>query len=92
MWPYCICTQVVRSIVLLDHPIKDTDNGESVQIIIPASQVRRRNDIYVCVVSSAHNVASPGKYIAIVSTTVETRTPLTEVEPGIALLGKILDR
>jgi hypothetical protein len=39
-----------------------TDNAESVQIIIPASQVRRRYDIYVCMVSSAHQVAANGTY------------------------------
>lgn len=31
--------KVVRSICILDHPIGGTDNAESVQIIIPASQV-----------------------------------------------------
>lgn len=84
--------QVIRTICLLDHPIDNTDNAESVQIIIPASQVRRRNDIYVCMVSAAHSVAAPGKFIAIVSTTVETADPSREIQPGIALLGRILQR
>lgn len=84
--------RVVRSICVLDHPIAGTDNAESVQIIIPASQVRRRNDIYVCMVSFAHNVASSGKYIAIASTTVETSDPIAELAPGFNLLGKILER
>lgn len=83
---------VVRSICILDHPITGTDNAESVQIIIPATSVKRKNDIYVCMVSYAHMVASEGKYIAIVSTTAETATPLQEVAPGIALLGRILVR
>eukprot|EP01035_Chromulina_nebulosa_P019913 gene19913-25870_t len=84
--------KVIRSICILDHPIANTDNVESVQIIIPAVQVRRRNDIYVCMVSSAHSVASKGKYIAIVSTTVETSNPIKEIEVGLQLLGKILER
>lgn len=83
---------VIRSICILDHPIAGTDNAESVQIIIPASTVRRKNDIYVCMVSFAHMVAADGKYIAIVSTTVETSTPLQEVSAGISLLGKVLVR
>jgi len=83
---------VIRSICILDHPIAGTDNAESVQIIIPASTVKRKNDIYVCMVSYAHMVASDGKYIAIVSTTVETSNPNQEIAPGIALLGKILVR
>jgi len=84
--------RVVRSICILNHSIQGTDNAESCQIIIPASQVRRENDIYVCMVSYAHMVASAGKYIAIVSTTVETNSPLKEIEPGIQLLGNILER
>jgi Rab GDP dissociation inhibitor len=43
-------------------------------------------------VSFAHCVAAPGKYIAIASTTVETENPVAELQPGIALLGKILER
>jgi Rab GDP dissociation inhibitor len=89
--------QVVRSICILDHPIAGVTTSEgtvadSVQIIIPARQVGRRNDIYVCMVSSAHSVSSNGKYIAIVSTTVETREPIRELEPGIQLLGKVVER
>ena len=83
---------VVRTICILDHPIKNTSNEESVQIIIPASQVGRRNDIYVCMVSYAHMVASAGKFIAIVSTTAETENPIHEVDAGVALLGKVLER
>mmetsp|Transcript_2506 Transcript_2506/g.3851 ORF Transcript_2506/g.3851 Transcript_2506/m.3851 type:complete len:466 (+) Transcript_2506:76-1473(+) len=84
--------QVVRSICLLNHPVPGTDNSESAQIIIPAREVRRRNDIYVAVVSSSHMVASRGMYIAIVSTTVETSNPMAELNPGIALLGNIMER
>jgi len=84
--------QVVRSICILNHAIAGTDNAESVQIIIPAKQVKRKNDIYVCMVSYAHCVASAGKYIAIVSTTVETANPMQEIVPGISLLGEIMER
>jgi len=88
--------KVIRSICLLDHPISGTDNAESVQIIIPAANVNRKNDIYVCMVSFAHMVASQGKYIAIVSTTIERSNTdaecAQEVQAGIALLGNILER
>ena len=43
-------------------------------------------------VSFAHCVAPKGKYIAIVSTEVETAKPLEELAAGIHLLGKIEDR
>lgn len=40
-------------------------------------------------ISYAHNVAAQGKYIAIVSTTVETSEPETEIEPALELLEPI---
>lgn len=40
-------------------------------------------------ISYAHNVAAQGKYIAIVSTTVETSNPEAEVEPALELLEPI---
>lgn len=41
-------------------------------IIIPQNQVSQKPDSYVCMISSIHSVAAQGRYIAIVSTTVET--------------------
>lgn len=46
-------------------------------------------DIYVCMISFAHNVAAQGKYIAIVSTTVETGEPEKEIKPALDLLEPI---
>lgn len=36
-------SKVVRAICILKHPIPGTDDADSVQIIIPQNQVRRRN-------------------------------------------------
>ena len=52
--------RVVRSICILDHPIPNTADAESTQIIIPGRQVGRKEDIYVCMVSFSHNVAAAG--------------------------------
>lgn len=49
-------------------------------------------DIYVCMVSFAHNVAAKGYFIAIVSTTVETSHPEGELKPGLDLLGDIKEK
>jgi len=84
--------QVVRSICFLNHPIPNTNNAESLQIIIPAAQLQRTNDIYVVLVSNAHQVAAPGKYVAICSTTVETNDPLSELAPALELLGPIMTK
>lgn len=40
----------------------------------------------------SHNVASKGKYIAFVSTAVETSTPEMELSPGLAILGPVLEK
>jgi Rab GDP dissociation inhibitor len=35
--------RVVRAICILKHPIPGTEDADSVQIIIPQNQVKRRN-------------------------------------------------
>uniref|UniRef100_A0A3Q2V3S3 Rab GDP dissociation inhibitor n=1 Tax=Haplochromis burtoni TaxID=8153 RepID=A0A3Q2V3S3_HAPBU len=81
--------QVIRAICILSHPIANTGDVNSCQIIIPQNQVNRKHDIYVCMISFAHNVAAQGKYIAIVSTTVETGEPEKEIKPALDLLEPI---
>ncbi|KAH8075306.1 Rab GDP-dissociation inhibitor [Aureococcus anophagefferens] len=54
----CACTgKVARSICFLNHPIPNTNNAESLQIIIPAAQLKRKNDIYIVLVSNSHQPA-----------------------------------
>jgi Rab GDP dissociation inhibitor len=40
-------------------------------------------------VSDTHKVAAKGKYLAMVSTTVETPNPEEELKPALNLLGEI---
>ncbi|KAL5534102.1 GDI1 [Sanghuangporus baumii] len=84
--------KVIRAICFLKHPIPGTEDADSVQIIIPQNQVRRRNDIYIAMVSSTHNVCAKDIYVAIVSTIVETDKPELEIRPGLDLLGPIYDK
>lgn len=86
------CGSVVRIICFLNHPIPNTNNADSVQLVIPQNQVKRQHDIYVAAVSSAHNVCAKEYFVAIVSTMVETSNPEKECEAGIALLGPIQER
>jgi Rab GDP dissociation inhibitor len=81
--------RVIRAICILNHPIPNTKDSLSCQIIIPQNQVNRNSDIYVCCVSYTHNVAAAGWFLAIVSTTVETENPEAEIKPGLDLLGPI---
>ena len=84
--------KVVRAICFLKHPVPNTDNSDSLQLIIPQDQVGRRHDIYIAVVSKNHNVCAEGLYIASVTTIVETDRPELELKPGLDLLGPIHDK
>eukprot|EP00043_Microstomoeca_roanoka_P005909 m.58851 g.58851 ORF g.58851 m.58851 type:complete len:551 (+) comp13183_c0_seq1:44-1696(+) len=84
--------QVVRAICLMEHPIPQTSDSSSCQIIIPGSQVGRKNDIYIACISYAHKVATDGKYVAICSTTVETANPEAELAVAFETLGPILEK
>ena len=81
--------QVVRALCLLNHPIPNVNDAESVQIIIPAAQCGRHHDIYILGTGSGHNVCAKGRYFASVSTTVETSDPQRELEYGLRMLGPI---
>ncbi|XP_019865874.1 rab GDP dissociation inhibitor alpha [Aethina tumida] len=81
--------KVIRCICLMDHPIPNTKDALSTQIIIPQKQVGRNSDIYVSLVSHTHQVAAKGWFVAMVSTTVETDNPELEIKPGLDMLGPI---
>lgn len=83
--------KVIRAICLLDHPIPETNDAQSIQIIIPAKQLNRHTDIYIAMVSYSHAICAKGIYVAIVSATVESDQPEQEIQPAIGLLGAILD-
>jgi Rab GDP dissociation inhibitor len=74
---------------ILSHPIPGCGDAHSAQVILPQKQVGRRSDVYVFCCSYTHNVAPKDKWIAFVSTTVETSTPHAELAPGLALLGHV---
>ncbi|KAI2636906.1 rab GDP-dissociation inhibitor [Hypomontagnella submonticulosa] len=81
---------VLKAICILKHPLAGTNDADSCQLIIPQSQVGRKNDIYIACVSSAHNVCPKGYYIAIVSTIAETSANHhLELQPGLDRLGQI---
>eukprot|EP01129_Flabellula_baltica_P009232 TRINITY_DN373_c0_g1_i1.p1 TRINITY_DN373_c0_g1~~TRINITY_DN373_c0_g1_i1.p1 ORF type:complete len:444 (+),score=121.09 TRINITY_DN373_c0_g1_i1:52-1383(+) len=82
--------EIVRMIGIMDHPIPNTDNSDSCQIIIPQNQAGRSSDIYISCVSSAHQVAPNGMYIVMISTTVETTDPEAELALAVDLCGGFL--
>jgi len=82
-----VAGKVIRTICILNGQAPGTADALSCQIIIPGSQCERVNDIYVTVLESSHQVAPRGRFIGIVSTTVETAEPDKELIPGMDLLG-----
>lgn len=84
--------KVIRVICVLTRPIPNTDNADSLQIVIPQNQIGRKHDIYIAMVSASHKVASEGHYLAIVSTIIETDNPLNEITPAMHLLGPVVEK
>lgn len=88
---------IIRCICVLNHPIPETKKTDgtpalSCQIILPQKQLKRKNDVYVMMVSWAHSIAAKDKYVAIVSTVVETANPEAEIAPALKLLGPIQEK
>lgn len=84
---------LLKCICILNHPIDKTNDSDSLQLIIPQSQVGRKHDIYIAVVSGAHNVCPKGYYIAIVSTIAESSANHhLELQPGLERLGRIEEK
>ncbi|CAL5391403.1 unnamed protein product [Camellia sinensis] len=81
--------RVARAIAIMGHPIPNTNNSHSVQVILPQKQLGRKSDMYLFCCSFTHNVAPKGKFIAFVSTEAETDQPEIELKPGIDLLGPV---
>jgi Rab GDP dissociation inhibitor len=70
--------QIARCICIMSHPVPGTNDVDSCQIILPSRQIQgRESDMYICCVSYFHKIAADGKYIAVVSASVEGK----QVEP-----------
>lgn len=59
--------------------------------MVTLMQVTKFIDIYISMVSTAHAVCAKGLYIAMISTTVETKNPELEIKPALELLGDVLE-
>ncbi|KAL3515486.1 hypothetical protein ACH5RR_022388 [Cinchona calisaya] len=81
--------KVARAICIMSHPIPDTQDSHSCQVILPQKQLGRKSDMYPFCCSYAHNVAPKGKFVAFVATEAETDDPKTELKPGVDLLGPV---
>ncbi|CCW67307.1 unnamed protein product [Phytomonas sp. Hart1] len=85
--------KVVRVIAIMDHPIPGLKtSAKSCQIIIPQTELRRKNDMYILQLSGDNKVCPAGKFIVIIGTVVENlRDPEADVRPGLELIGPRLE-
>jgi Rab GDP dissociation inhibitor len=79
--------QVAKWLFILNHPVNSTNGAHSAQIIIPAKHSKRNSDVYISVISAEHQVAAPGKYVAMIQGNVETSDPKKELAFAARLLG-----
>lgn len=85
--------KVARCICIMDHPLPNTGDVDSCQIILPGSAALRKNDIYISMVSHVHNIAAKGKYVAVISTNVEgTGKPEDEIQVALNLCGPVIQK
>jgi Rab GDP dissociation inhibitor len=63
--------KVVRAMALLSGPLACANDSPSCQIIFPAAQVGRQNDLYLFCCGGSHKVAPQGRYVAFLSSNVE---------------------
>lgn len=80
---------IIHSIVFMKQPVPETKKSSAVQLVIPASQAKRKTDIYIAAVNHTYQVCGEGWYIATISTTQEnpTANPDTELALAYKLLG-----
>ena len=83
--------KVIRRICILNHPIPNTNDVASCQIILPQKQINRKNDIFIAVLNFTHCVCKKGYYLAIISTMAETDNPVDELKPAMEIVGPVLE-
>lgn len=84
--------KVIRCIAIMNHPIPGLKpEAKSCQIIIPQSELQRRNDMYILQLCDEDKVCPEGKYVVIIGTVVENPTnPQADIMPGLRIIGPTL--
>jgi Rab GDP dissociation inhibitor len=83
--------KLIRSICIMNHPVPNTQDVSSCQIIIPQTEINRKNDIYIVVLNYSNCVCKNGFYLAIISTIIETNEPYQEINIAKSIIGNILE-
>lgn len=83
-------SKTIRCICITNHPLMNTNDNKSVQIIIPQKQTGRKSDIYIMQMEHSHGVCPKGYYLAICSTTAEAPTVDEDLKLAYELIGPVL--
>ena len=86
-----IKSRIIRRICLMNHPIPDTNNCDSCQIIIPQSQIGKKNDIYILQLGYGHCVCKKGYYIIFISTFDDETEINSQLAPAMEIIGSTLE-
>lgn len=84
--------KAIRCICILNHPIPNTNDEKSFQVILPQRQTGRKSDISIVSLSSDHEMCSSGYFIVVISTIAESNDSENEIKPALDLLGPILEK
>jgi len=78
-----------RWLCILAGPVPETGNENSAQIIIPAKQCDRADDIYISVMNKSLGVVPKDQeyFLAMISSHVRTDSPREELDMAFKLLG-----
>jgi len=63
--------QTAKCVCIMNAPVPKTNDQGNCQIIIPNTEVKRANDIYVSCLSGLHEVCPKDKFLAVLSSTIE---------------------
>lgn len=90
--------KVIRSILLLNHPMDGLESGSSSVIgffkkqLVKAGFKARESDIHALCLSWKMKVCPKGIYAVILSTTVETQKAVKELKAPLELCGNVLEQ
>jgi len=80
----------IRCICIMKNKIPNTGDCSAVQIIIPQKQTGRKSDIYIMQIGPEFGVCKSGYYLAICSTTAETKTVDEDLKIAYEIIGPVL--
>lgn len=86
-----IKAKIIRRICIMNHPIPGTGDCDSCQIIIPQTQINRKNDIFILQLGYGHCVCKKGYYVVFISSFLDSNDINKQLTPAMEIIGNTLD-